>query len=40
MEAQTLAQQADALLDGDAERSAAELTPEERAMLEALGYME
>lgn len=40
MEAQTLAQKADALLNGDAERSAAELTPEERAMLEALGYME
>jgi hypothetical protein len=40
MEVQALAQQADALLNGDAERSAAELTPEERAMLEARGYME
>ncbi|MFT5585605.1 MAG: arylsulfatase A-like enzyme [Cognaticolwellia sp.] len=40
MEVQTLAQQADDLLNGDADRSAAELTSEERAMLEALGYME
>ncbi len=40
MEVQTLAQQADGMLNGDAERSAAEITPEERAMLEALGYME
>lgn len=39
-EVRTLAAQADGLLDGDADRSATELSPEERAMLEALGYME
>lgn len=40
MEVQALSQQADALLSGDAARSGAELSPEDRAMLEALGYME